>query len=346
VLGEDYIEKSATLHPKSKQYVNLPGLEGINIMLMLCSEHREKARRNEFDLTTAVHQSECSNLARPPEPAHMFEVTLEPDKFTEEKFELYANYQHHVHHDPPSQISRHSFRRFLCDSPLKGPKFRIVDGVKQQLGSFHQCYRLDGRLIAISVLDLLPHCVSGVYFIYHSDFEEWSFGKISAMREAGLALEAGYQYYYMGYYIHSCPKMLYKNDYKPQTVLDLETWEWNTLDDEFKKLLNEHHYFSLSLIRKEKSGKGSEAESSPHKTFDSALAVFEAVDEGLSLFQADFVGMMSEEDLKEQVNLDKILLQIRPDLVVHAAVCLSRQSWSCIADGIIGSCAVAELDHP
>lgn len=50
----------------------------------------------------------------------------------------------------------------------------------------------------MSVLDLLPGCVSGVYFMYHEDFNQWHLGKVSACREAALALEGGYGHYYMG----------------------------------------------------------------------------------------------------------------------------------------------------
>jgi arginine-tRNA-protein transferase len=50
----------------------------------------------------------------------------------------------------------------------------------------------------MSVLDLLPNSVSGVYFIYHQDYVKWSFGKLSACREAALAKEGGYRYYNMG----------------------------------------------------------------------------------------------------------------------------------------------------
>jgi len=55
---------------------------------------REKSRRkNRFDLSDAVHESEYQHVQRPIdsriqepiEPAHRFEVTLEPDEFTEEK---------------------------------------------------------------------------------------------------------------------------------------------------------------------------------------------------------------------------------------------------------------------
>ena len=33
---------------------------------------------------------------------------------------------------------------------------------------------------------------------YHHSVQQWSFGKISALREAALAIEGGYPYYYMG----------------------------------------------------------------------------------------------------------------------------------------------------
>jgi Arginine-tRNA-protein transferase, C terminus len=73
-------------------------------------------------------------------------------------------------------------------------------------GSYHQLYRLDGQLIAIGVLDILPSCVSSVYFIYDQTWEEFSLGKVaepqlwvststhyayqlSALREVSLASE-------------------------------------------------------------------------------------------------------------------------------------------------------------
>lgn len=131
-------------------------------------------------------------MKTPPEPAHVFKVTLEQANFTEEKYKLYENYQIKVHHDPPERISRDSFRRFLCESPLKSGKDSF-DGRDRLMGSVHQCYRLDGKLVAIGVLDLLPQCVSGVYFLYHEDVSAWNFGKLSALREAALALEGGYR---------------------------------------------------------------------------------------------------------------------------------------------------------
>lgn len=110
------------------------------------------------------------------------------------RYKLFENYQRNVHKEEPEEISKMGFRRFLCESPL--PTTTTESG--KQLGSHHMCYRLDGRLIAMGVLDLLPDIVSGVYFIYHNDFESWHLGKVSACYEACLAKERGYTYYYMG----------------------------------------------------------------------------------------------------------------------------------------------------
>ncbi|OMP84652.1 Arginyl-tRNA--protein transferase 1 [Diplodia seriata] len=232
VLGESYMNEAKKLHPKTKE---------------------EKAKqRNGFSLCDVIHEAEDMKVKRPPEPAHRFEVTLEPDSFTDEKFQLFSNYQQAVHHEEAHEVTRGGFRRFLCDSPLQR---RAADGSSTRLGSFHQCYRLDGRLIAIAVLDLLPHAVSGVYFIYHSDFEKYSLGKISALREAALAEESGLQFYYMGYYIHNCKKMRYKGDYQPQYVLDPESYEWNELNGELRGLLDEKKYVSLWRQRQNKQPK-------------------------------------------------------------------------------------------
>lgn len=50
-------------------------------------------------------------------------------------------------------------------------------------------YRVDGELIGISVIDILPHCVSSVYFIWDPDWAWASLGKFSAMREIALVLD-------------------------------------------------------------------------------------------------------------------------------------------------------------
>jgi hypothetical protein len=183
----------------------------------------------------------------------------------------------------------------------------------------------------MGILDLLPHCVSGVYFIYHSDFEKWSFGKLSAMHEAALALEGGYDYYYMGYYIHSCIKMRYKGEYKPSYLLDPETYEWNPLDGELRALLDTKSYVSLSRERKQKEDTGkigtvAEGDSAygspkeyPHPT---AAEAGKAVQGGMSLFELKVPGLMTVEEIEQQLDLDRLPFKIQ-GRIVEAQVGLS-----------------------
>ena len=39
-------------------------------------------------------------------------------------------------------------------------------------------YRVDGKLIAMAVLDILPGCVSSVYFMYDPKWKKYSLGKV------------------------------------------------------------------------------------------------------------------------------------------------------------------------
>jgi arginyl-tRNA---protein transferase len=68
-----------------------------------------------------------------------------------------------VHGEREPQFSKSGFRRFLCSGMTQS--VQVVAGKEQRLGSYHQCYRLDGRLVAVGVLDLLPGCVSSVYLM-------------------------------------------------------------------------------------------------------------------------------------------------------------------------------------
>ncbi|KAK0674682.1 putative Arginyl-tRNA--protein transferase [Cercophora samala] len=231
ILGDTYARDAARLYPRSREQV--------------------RKRNNEFDLVSRVHESEAKYLkGPPPAPSHEFTVTLEPDTYTDEKYEIFENYQRIVHREPPAKISRGGFRRFLCDSPLTRGAVVGADGTERKLGSYHQCYRIDGKLVAVGVLDLLPNAVSAVYFMYHESIHALNPGKLGAMREIALAREAGYKWWYPGYYVHTCAKMRYKTDYRPQYVLDPETLQWDPLDKEMLALYDKQHYVSLSRERK------------------------------------------------------------------------------------------------
>ncbi len=267
------------------------------------TKEEARLRDNKFVLVNRIHEAEYGRAATPPEPAHKLAVILESDSFTEEKYQVYRNYQQMVHGDKPGEITRESFTRFLCSSPLRQETMVGEDGRKRQLGSFHQCYRLDGKLVAIGVLDLLPDCVSSVYFFYNESLHEHMPGKLSALYEIALALEDGYRWWYPGYYIHSCPKMRYKIDYAPQYILDPEALVWDELTEDVLKLLDEKPFISLHLERAKACEMGKEQnEEDAERKLDAAHKRW--------LFNSAMPGIPSLNDM-EEVNLDHIALRAR-----------------------------------
>lgn len=50
------------------------------------------------------------------------------------------------------------------------------DGPPSGYGSFHEQYWLDNELIAVGVIDILPSCVSSVYFFYDPAYSHLSLG--------------------------------------------------------------------------------------------------------------------------------------------------------------------------
>ncbi|SCV56918.1 related to arginine-tRNA-protein transferase [Fusarium fujikuroi] len=245
VMGEAYMKEAARLYPKSRD--------------------EAKKRDNQFDLVERIHEAEEANLKNPPEAAHKLVVTLEHDDCTDEKFAVYQNYQAVVHKESPDEITKSGFRRFLCDSPLRRETMVTSDGRKRRLGSYHQCYRLDGRLVAIGVLDLLPECISSVYFLYHESIYQYAPGKLGALYEIALSIEEGYGWWYPGYYIHGCPKMWYKIDYSPQHILDPVSLTWDPLDRTVLDLLDKKPYLSLSLEKEQASREIEQSSASPAK---------------------------------------------------------------------------------
>ncbi|XP_036402619.1 arginyl-tRNA--protein transferase 1 isoform X2 [Megalops cyprinoides] len=174
----------------------------------------------------AKHHVEV-RLVRSSPPSSQFKATFDAS------YQVYKLYQIAIHKDPPDKPSESQFRRFLCDSPLEAET--APDGPDSGYGSFHQQYWLDGRIVAVGVIDILPTCVSSVYLYYHPDFASLSLGSYSALREIAFTRQLQKQspklcYYYLGFYIHSCPKMRYKGQYRPSDLLCPETYTWVSIE--------------------------------------------------------------------------------------------------------------------
>ncbi|KAI5292903.1 Arginyl-tRNA--protein transferase 1 [Ascosphaera acerosa] len=316
VLGPEYKRKAAQLAPTTKA--------------------DKRRRRSGFRLLDRVHEAEYAHVVRPLdpatspkrplEPAHRFEVNLESDSYSLAKYQLFLKYQAAVHKEDASQWPEAAFKRFLCTGlrpfPMHNPfkqktKQELLEESKlKKLGSYHQCYRLDGKLIAVAVLDLLPAGLSSVYLFYDPDFEEYEFGKLSAMREIALTQEAGYGHYYMGFYIHNCVKMRYKRHFAPQQVLDPEDFSWHYLDADLLSKLDKKHYVSLSREKRlaaaaavAAAGDGDgqpvplEECDKPDSERDFTRLGIEGEEE-MSLFEVGFPGALTKRQVLKEVDLD------------------------------------------
>ncbi|KAG2083812.1 arginine-tRNA-protein transferase [Suillus cothurnatus] len=191
----------------------------------------------KISLSTSIHAAESDFIFPNATARHDFKVTLEPSTYSEEKYTLYPLYQRQIHHDPhntPEDFKRFLVKSHFINEPIPYPA-SAPDHLPSQYGSFHQMYRLDGELIAMNVIDILPECVSSVYFIYDPKHDKYSLGKLSALREASLAREmhdaGAITMSSLAMAIHSCPKMKYKGGFSPSYLADPEEFTWFPLAD-------------------------------------------------------------------------------------------------------------------
>jgi len=134
-------------------------------------------------------------------------------------------------------------------------------------GSYHQQYRLGGTLVAVGVVDILPRCLSSVYAFYDPVLSRvLNLGKYTALREIEWVRRASVyrpdlKYYYLGYYIHSCPKMRYKADFRPSSLRCPVTGTWVLFEcaDPRIEAAAPHHHACLvadSVVAPEVAGPG------------------------------------------------------------------------------------------
>lgn len=130
--------------------------------------------------------------------------------FTDEYYSLYASYIEQRHADgdmyPPSRDQFHTF--LVRDLPFC---------------RFYE-FRLEGRLVALAVTDVLPNGLSAVYTFYDPNEERRSLGRFAILWQIGEAARLGLSAVYLGYWIKNCRKMNYKTEYRPIELLVNQRW--------------------------------------------------------------------------------------------------------------------------
>ena len=158
-----------------------------------------------------------------------------------------------MHNDIIENVTEDSYAEFLVQTPLHFvPPEEGNDRVPPcGFGTFHQEYLIDGELVAVGVLDIMPKCVSSHYLFYDPDYAFLSLGKYAAIQEILWVkmIQKQYcpsmKYYYLLDYIDSCPKLRYKAEYRPSELLCPLSYRWIPFEVT-KPLMDDSKPFSSS----------------------------------------------------------------------------------------------------
>ncbi len=146
------------------------------------------------------------------------EVTSLPARYDEQQFQLYRRYIRSRHpgggmDDPTPQ----GYLSFLSSS--------WSDTI------FHE-FRLENRPIAVAVADRLDSGLSAVYTYFDPDCAARSPGNYAILWLIQEARRRNLSWLYLGYWIRECPRMAYKNRYRPFEIYRNDTWEKLEADHE------------------------------------------------------------------------------------------------------------------
>ena len=177
-----------------------------------CCDWETRVSVKEFDYR--LRKSYSKVLRRI--PTSRLTVESLPAHFSQEAFNLYNEY-HFKKHDKPIK-SEYSYAEHAVNSPVSN---QTVNGT--EYGTYHQLYRLDGRLIAVGVIDIVPKGIVSVYMWYSLEKEvsKYSLGVYSALKEIEFVRKLSeknpeMQYYYLQGWNDNNKKLAYKANYPPE----------------------------------------------------------------------------------------------------------------------------------
>lgn len=135
-------------------------------------------------------------------------VRLAPDVFQDEDLRLYRTYcaARHPSHSLPE---REDYVRFLLNSPVPTNIMR---------------YLLNEQQIGLGWIDILPQSLSSVYFSFDPAYSARSLGTFSILQQIELCRLLGKPWLQLGFWVHDCQKMNYKNNFRPCHILVNGQW--------------------------------------------------------------------------------------------------------------------------
>ena len=244
---------------------------------------------------------------------HIYTIEL-TDKIelerTEERYLLYQKYQLAVHKETTTVQSYNNFigispiiNKYINLPPDLNTKTRHPELYPKHYGMHNLIHRIDGKIIAVTVIDILPNYFESLYCYYDPDFSFLDLGVVTAIREIEYAksvqelINKNLTYYTMGEMSLSVKKLQYKSNYSPMEIMDPYTGIYVPLTEDIKKLLSDNECHFLTLLGKNRDliGKYFSQNEIDLFYYSIQISVF-----GEKILVEDFLKLYFEDDIRKQ----------------------------------------------
>ena len=244
---------------------------------------------------------------------HIYTIEL-TDKIelerTEERYLLYQKYQLAVHKETTTVESYNNFigispiiNKYINLPPDLNTKTRHPELYPKHYGMHNLIHRIDGKIIAVTVIDILPNYFESLYCYYDPDFSFLDLGVVTAIREIEYAksvqelINKNLTYYTMGEMSLSVKKLQYKSNYSPMEIMDPYTGIYVPLTEDIKKLLSDNECHFLTLLGKNRDLVGKYFSQNEIDLFyyNIQISVF-----GEKILVEDFLKLYFEDDIRKQ----------------------------------------------
>jgi arginine-tRNA-protein transferase len=139
-------------------------------------------------------------------------VSIISADYQQEHFDLYERYINERHKDGDMYPTTESQYRSFLLAPIESCRFI----------EYRQA--TDNKLVAVSVIDVLPNALSAIYTFFDPNEEARSLGTFAILWQLKYCVNENLKFLYLGYYIKDSKKMSYKNKFRPYQVYKNDDW--------------------------------------------------------------------------------------------------------------------------
>jgi arginine-tRNA-protein transferase len=149
------------------------------------------------------------------------QLEIAEPNITDEKLELYRRYHEFQaeHKGWPEHRgnSEDDYRESFVENPIPTEEWT---------------YRINGKLVGVGYVDVVPTGLSAIYFYYDPDFRSRSLGTWNVLSIIEEARRRGLEYVYLGFFVRGCSSLSYKANFHPHERLNPQSGIWQPIQEE------------------------------------------------------------------------------------------------------------------